>query len=382
MQYFPSAFEHPVALGGFRSWCRLLASSERIDRAYRARLLAVSAVTLLTSPLRLYEAARHGATVRRTRVHPSPLFILGHWRTGTTHLHNLLAQDPQFGFVSTFQAMAPGFCLTGEKSIKPLLARLAAKRHPTREIDNIPLALDAPQEESFAMANLSPWAWLHIYTLPRQASEIFAKYALLEGLTSGQRAEWRAAYLTVLRKATLRSAGRPLVLKDPANTGRVRELLAMFPEARFVHITRDPYRVLPSMLGVWKVVLAKSQLQSVSAEEVEAYVLEFYQRLLRRFLADKSCIPPGRLVEVRFEDLEAAPLAQLERIYDGLGLRDFAAVRPALAAYVESVRGFQKNRYEVDARVIARVNEHWRFAFDAWDYPMRPSLPVASLASR
>jgi len=376
-----SVFEHPAALGGFRSWCRLVASSERIDPAYRARLLAVSAMTLLTSPLRACESVRYGPTVRRVHVHPSPLFVLGHWRTGTTHLHNLLAQDRQFGFLSTFQAMAPGFCLIGEKRIKPLLARLATKLHPTREIDNIPLALDAPQEESFAMANLSPWAWLHVYTLPRQADQLFAKYGLLEGLTDAERAQWRAAYLTILRKATLRSEGRPLVLKDPTNTGRVRELLDLFPEARFVHITRDPYRVLPSMLNVWKVVLAKSQLQNVSAEQVETYVLQFYQRLLRKFLAEKHWIPPGRLVEVRYEDLEAAPLAQLERIYDGLGLPGFTAARPALAAYLESVRGFEKNKYDVNGQIVARVNELWRFAFDEWGYTMRPSPLAAPIGS-
>jgi hypothetical protein len=376
-----SAFEHPAALGGFRSWCRLIASSERIDPAYRIRLLAVATVTLLTSPLRAWESLRFGAAVRRVRVHPSPLFVLGHWRTGTTHLHNLLAQDQQFGFLSTFQAMAPGFCLIGEKSIKPMLARLATKRHPTREIDNIPLALDAPQEESFALANLSPWAWLHVYTLPRQADRIFSKYGLLEGLTDAERAEWRSAYLTILQKATLRSEGRPLVLKDPNNTGRIRELLALFPEARFVHITRDPYRVLPSMLHVWKVVLAKSQLQTVSDEQVETYVIQFYRLLLRKFLAEKRCIPPGRLVEVRYEDLEAAPLEQLERIYDALRLPGFLAARPMVAAYLESVRGFRKNQYDLDGQIVARVNEHWRFAFEEWGYEMRPSASDAPSGS-
>lgn len=377
MRRLGSVFEHPAALGSFRSWCRVIASSEGIDPAYRPRLLAVSALTLLTSPLRALESVCHGGAVGGIRVHPAPLFILGHWRTGTTHLHNLLAKDAQFGFLSTFQAMAPGFCLVGDKHLRPLLARLAARRHPTREIDNIPLSLDAPQEESFAIANLSPQAWLHLYTLPRQASWIFGKYGLLEHLTTEERAAWRAAYMTVLRKATLRSQGRPLVLKDPANTGRVRELLALFPQARFVHITRDPYRILPSMEGVWRVVLGKAQLQSIGEEQVEAYVLEFYQRLLRKFLAERSCIPAGRLVELRYEDLEASPLDQLERIYDGLGLPGFASAQPAFAAYLDAVRGFEKNNYDVDVRVVRRVNEHWRFAFEAWGYPMRPTPAVA-----
>src|SRR5574337_127011 len=189
-----SVFEHPVALGSFRSWLRLARRSGGIDRAYVPRLLAVSLSTLLTSPLRLYESIRYGPTVRRTTIRAAPIFIIGHWRTGTTHLHNLLCRDQQFGYVSTFQAMAPGFCLMGEKRIKPLLARLIQKDHPTREIDNMPLSLDAPQEESFALANMSPYASLHIYSLPRQAPAIFDKYALLNNLTAAERAEWTRAY--------------------------------------------------------------------------------------------------------------------------------------------------------------------------------------------
>ncbi|MBI4515548.1 MAG: sulfotransferase [Deltaproteobacteria bacterium] len=368
-QRWAANFEHPVALGSFRSWLRLARSSRHIEREYLPRLLAVSLSTLLTSPLRLYESVRYGRLVDRTAIHPAPIFILGHWRTGTTHLHNLLCQDRQFGYISTFQAMAPGFCLGGEHRLKSWLARKAQKDHPTREIDNMPLDLDAPQEESFALANMTPYAWLHLYTLPQQAAEIFDKYGLLHNLSAAERAEWKRAYLTLLRKATLRSGGKPLVLKDPANSGRVRVLLELFPQAKFIHICRDPYRVLPSMKGVYKVVLPKAQLQHISPQQIEALVLHFYEQLMCKYLAEKSLIPAGHLVEVKYEELEAAPLEQLRRIYDGLHLPGFAAAEPALRAYSDAVTNFQKNTYRVDDAVIDKVNRHWKFALQEWGYP-------------
>jgi hypothetical protein len=363
-----SVIEHPVALGSFLSWLRLARRSGGVDRAYVPRLVAVALTTLATSPLRLYESARYGRLVRRTAVHPSPIFVLGHWRTGTTHLHNLLCQDPQLGYISTFQAMAPGFCLMGEKVIKPLLARKVRKDHPTREIDNMPLSLDGPQEESFALANMSPYASLHVYSLPRQAPEIFRKYALLTDLSPAERAEWTAAYLTLLRKATLRSGGRRLVLKDPASTGRIAVLLALFPDAKFVHIHRNPYHVLPSTVGIYRVVLGKAQLQHVSPQQIEDLVLRFYEQLMRKYLAERPLVPPGSLVEVRYDDLEAAPIEELERVYATLGLPGFAAAAPAFRAYLDSVRGFQKNTYRVDDAVVAKVNRHWGFALDEWGY--------------
>lgn len=364
----PSAFEHPVALGSLRSWLRVLAASGGVDRPYVPRAAAVALTTLLTSPLRLYETLRYGRAVERTHIHPSPVFILGHWRTGTTHLHNMLCHDPQFGYISTFQALAPGFCLMGEKVIKPLLAWKTARDHPTREIDNMPLSLDGPQEEAFALANMTPCASLHLYSLPRRAEEIFDKYALLENLSPEELAEWKQAYLTLLRKATLRSGGKRLVLKDPANSGRLSTILELFPDARFIHICRDPYRILPSMVGVYRVVLPRSQLQRITLEEVEGLVLRFYAKLMRKYLRDRSLIAPGNLVEVRFEDLEQRPLEELSRVYDTLGLPGFAAAEPRVRAYLDSMRGFRKNPYRVDDDVIRKVNRHWGFALEAWGY--------------
>ena len=362
--------EHPVALGSFRSWLKLLRDSDGIDRRFLFRALFVSFSTLLTSPLRLYERVRYDRVVQNTMVHPSPVFIVGHWRTGTTYLHNLMCQDDNFGYVSTFQAMAPGFCLTGEKVIKPLLARIIQEAHPIRVIDSIPLSLDAPQEEELAVANMSPCSFLHAFTFPRQATAFFERYVLLNGLPEPSLSEWTGIYLTVLRKAALRTGGKRLVLKNPSNSGRIGTVLELFPDAKFIHIYRNPYDVFLSAMWLYEMVLPRSQLQTVGLDQIEAHVLRFYTRLLQRFLADKASIPAGNLVEVRFEDLEAAPLDELGRVYASLNLPGFAEARPAFRAYLASIADYQKNRYELDDEVIAKVNRHWRFAFEEWGYTL------------
>ena len=145
--------ESPLVFGSFRNWLQLLWNSKGIDWEYLPRILVVLLTTFLTIPLRIYEQIRYGKIIKNTEIHPSPIFIIGHWRTGTTHLHNILCQDKRFGYVTTFQAMAPGFFLMGEKRIKKLLAEVTKKRTTTRIIDNIPLLLDGPQEEDYAIAD-------------------------------------------------------------------------------------------------------------------------------------------------------------------------------------------------------------------------------------
>ncbi len=58
----------------------------------------------------------------------------------------------------------------------------------------------------------------------------------------------------------------------------------------------------------------------------------------------------------------------MRRVYGGLSLPGFAEAEPALRAYLASVQGYQKNRYQPNGDVIDKVNRHWGFVFDEWGY--------------
>ena len=365
----PRLFEQPHIFGSFRSWLKLLWNNKDIDRKFIPRALFVLLFTFLISPLRLYESVRYGRIVKNTAIHPSPIFIIGHWRTGTTHLHLTMCQDKNLGYVSTFQAFAPGLCLVGERIIKRPLAKMAKKRHPTREIDNIPVSMDAPEEEDLAIANMSPYSYLHMYNFPRQARYFFERYiTLFNNLPESTLAEWKEIYLTILRKATLQAGGKRLVIKNCADSGRIKTLLDLFPDAKFIHIYRNPYHVFRSTLFQYRTIVPRAQLQEISPVEIEGWVTRFYAQLMQKLLADKTLIPAGNLVELKYEDLEKAPLAQLRKVYETLSLPGFAEAEPAFSAYLASIAGYQKNPQEIDDEVIAKVNQHWQFALDALGY--------------
>jgi hypothetical protein len=363
-------FEHPLIFGSSRSWFKLFWDNRSVDRKYIPRAIIVILASLGTSPLRVYESLRYGRAVRNTAIHPSPVFIVGHWRTGTTHLHNLLTQDKNNGYVSTFQAFAPGLCLVGERLIKRPFNVVAKKLHPTREIDNIPLSLDNPEEEDLAIANMSPYSYLHMYTFPRRARYYYETYITnFHDLPESTIAKWKELYLTVLRKATLECGGKRLVIKNCADSARLKTLLELFPDAKFIHIYRNPYEIFLSTVFLYRVVLARAQLQEINLDELESWVLQFYAQLMRKLLADKALIPPGSYVEVRYEDLSKAPLDELRKVYETLGLPGYAEAEPAFSAYLDSIAGYKKNVYkEIDDSIIGRVNENWQFALDELGY--------------
>ena len=346
-------------------WLRLVGENGGVPPRYWGRLATALAISTLATPLRVAECLRYGPSrMARVQIDKEPLYIQGFGRSGTTHLHNLLAQDPALGFVSTLQALAAPVFLTA----RGRLGRLVSIGMPaTRPMDNMPLSLELPQEEDLALANTSPLSFMHHISFPGRTMQYLEKYATMR-LTPAEMARWERAYLDVLRKATLASGGRRLVLKSPANLGRTRVLLRLFPGAKFIHIVRNPYVVYRSMTHMYRHLLPAYQLDDVDPDEMDAAIRYFYVASMGQYMKDRESIPRGQLAEVRFEDLERDPMAELERLYAELALPGWEQARKPIGDYVQSASGYRKNVHEIDAESIRVVDREWGFGVDAWGY--------------
>jgi hypothetical protein len=349
--------------GSLRNWSRLVRENG-IDPQFARRATVVSFTSLLQAPFRAAERLRHGRGIRRTVVAP-PLFIVGHWRSGTTWLHNLMCQDPSAGFVSGYQMALPDSWLVARRVLRPLIARILPDRRP---MDNVTVSLGSPQEEEFVMAKVSPYSCYHFWSFPRQGVDYFRKYALLEGLTDAESAGWRETYLAVLQKTAYGCGGRRLVLKNPVNTARIPALLALFPDARFVHICRDPRDVFPSARESFRRLLSVFQFQRVDDDLIARSVLRFYEQIMGRFFEDRGRIPAGRLSQVRYEDMLEDPMRELRRVYGELSLPGFEAARPRFEAHLASHAGYRRNAYALTADEAREVARRWGFAAEALGY--------------
>lgn len=356
---------HPLAMNRFRHWRRALAAGGPIDRRQWLRAWIINGCSPLWAPLRQLESCRYGRAVRDTIIDEAPLFVLGHWRTGTTHLHNLFCQDPRFGYVTTFQTLAPEMFLVGRRSLRPIIARAMPAKRP---MDNMALGPDLPQEEEFALCNLTLHTFYLALYFPKLMPEYFRKYVLFEGVSDSEREAWAATYLEVLRKATLHGDGRPLALKNPANTGRIPELLRLFPKARFVHIHRNPYRVVPSTIHLFRSIVDTIGFQHLEDGEIEENVLHFHDEMTRKYLRDRGMVPRGQLAEVAFDDLARAPVATVGAVYGQLEIEGWKDAEVPIAAYAARHANYERNRFELSPRLRERIREHCSAAIDAWGY--------------
>ncbi|MBW2418768.1 MAG: sulfotransferase [Deltaproteobacteria bacterium] len=343
---------------------RLLRQYE-VDDRYRKRARAQLIFSAALEPFRWWERLRWGGRIRRTEIEQPPVYLLGFGRSGTTHLHNLLWQDPQFGVVTNYLANMYPVALTGQGWLQRYFANKIPSKRP---MDNIAITLDAPQEEEIALMNATDQAPLHFMSFPRALPDIYDRYTAELGTDAGVLAAWKRSYLELLKKATILSGGRRLALKTPAHTGRVPVLLDVFPDARFVSIVRNPYRVYQSMRNMYRKILPRQVLQEFAWEDIDAWVVGAYEKVMSKYLEDRKRIPPGNLVEITYEDLDERPLELLPAIYETLGLGDFDAVRPRIEEYLHSLGTFEKNVFDFPADVVETVNEHWGFALEAYGY--------------
>lgn len=102
---------------------------------------------------------------------------------------------------------------------------------------------------------------------------------------------------------------------------------------------------------------------------LEENVFQVHERGFRTYQRDRTLIPFGQLHELRFEDLEADPLAQLERVYQGLGLEGWSTLRDILTPQLPALRSYRKNAYPDTPERMQRIYDRLRPIFEHYGYP-------------
>ena len=211
---------------------------------------------------------------------------------------------------------------------------------------------DLPQEDEFALCNMGvPSPYLHI-AFPNEPHH-WDRYYELDSLTPAEQDSWKKALLLFLKRLTYRKPGR-ILLKSPTHTFRLPILHQMFPDARFVHIIRNPYDIYPSTVNLWQSLEAVYGYQSPRYEGLEEYVFKTFTRMHERLDATRAPIPANRFHELRYEDLVRDPVGQVRTIYERLEIADFESVEPALSAYAAANADYKRNHYELDSRNVGR----------------------------
>jgi len=362
-----ATWNHPLLGADLATLARLTANN-RVPVSMWPRLAAFFGAALARLPVSLAERLHVRLQPDPLEGMPAPVFILGHWRSGTTHLFNLMSRDPRFAWPDPIATGLPWDFLLLGRALRPLLKRALPE---SRLIDNVAVNPDSPQEDEIALASMQVLSYYHALYFPERLEQHFERGAFPDDAgVSAAEVERRARRLKhYCRKLLLNAPGDTLLVKNPIHTGQVAWIRSIWPEARFIHIHRNPYVVFESTRNFYRKLLPAYALQPYDSEAAEPVILDAYPRMLKRLYADTANVGAEQFIEVAYADLDAHPMACLEEIYGQLGLGEFERQAPRFQAYLESIRGYRKNPHRFTAETLDKVDAAWGEWLRRWDYP-------------
>ena len=346
-------------------WSTLL-KENTVDKIYGYKVTQINFLRNIIRPFRVLQRWLFDKEIDKIDLETKqPIFIIGHWRSGTTHLHYAFHKDKQFGTLSNYQTFSVTTSLLSKRFIKFILSPLMPKE---RTQDNIKMTVDKPGEEEQPMAILSTRTGMHSWVFPKNFS-YFKKYNLFQGITIDEKSAWQEDYLYLLKTISFANNKKQLLLKNPHNTSRVKELLELFPNAKFVFIHRNPFEVYISMIHLFSKVLETQFLQYATLKEREELILYIYKETMQKYLAERHLIPEGNLFEVRFDEFAGNEMYWMEKIYSEMNIPGFENAKPNIQQYIDSVKTYKKNSFRnISPEMKARISKEWHFAFKEWEY--------------
>ncbi|HPM30563.1 MAG TPA: sulfotransferase [Chryseolinea sp.] len=349
------------------NWLQLLWRNRfAINFRFWPKALLLTGISMLNAPFQFYEFIAYSKRIKKVKV-KSPVFILGHPRSGTTYLHYVLSQDPQFSFCQTYEGLAPHVFLSSGKIVKAVMNLFIPA---TRPQDNVKAGAALPIEEEFAMGSISQTSWVHGLYFPKSIFDVFDECVTFKR-DKEARAEWKKHFLFFAKKLAYQNHGKTLLLKSPCNTARIKEILEVFPDARFIHIHRNPYEVYLSNVGLYEKILPLLGLHRVKGEYMEKYVLYMYEEMYSKYLRDREVLSSDQLYELPYKSFIADPMKELEKAYYQLSMGTFDSVEDFLMKEVAQSESYQKNKYSnINKEVRQQIANRWKFAFDVFGYEL------------
>ena len=361
-----ATWNHPL-LGANPATLARLFAMHPVPPSMWPRLAAFLGSALARLPLSWAERAWVAARRDPLPDMPPPVFVIGHWRSGTTHLYNLLSRDPRFAWPDPIATGLPWDFLLLGRALRPLLERALPE---SRLIDRVAVDPDSPQEDEIALASMQTLSYYHALYFPRDFGELFERGAFLAdpGVTARALRKRTRRFRLYCRKLLLTGRGDTLLVKNPIHTGQVAWVKSVFPDARFVHIHRNPYVVFESTRNFYRKLLPAYSLQPYDPDAVEAFILDAYPRMHERMYADVADLPESRFAEISFDELDERPLECLHRIYARLELGDFDAVRDRFHEHLKRIAGYRKNRHDFPEADLEKVERAWKPWLERWGY--------------
>ena len=357
-------FSHPLCATRFDTVLKYFFSEKHIKAKCIPQIFASLSISLLTYPAVIIESGICKVKTNNVKVE-APVFVIGHWRSGTTLVQYMLSRDKRFGIFDPYITYGYNYYHTLKHLNKYIVKNSMAEKRP---MDNMKFGMDLPLEEYIVFATSCADSVYAGNFFPH-SFEKYLNNAYWKDLPEKKYKKIAGHYDGMLKKASLINNGKRMLLKSPDNTCRVEELHKLYPDAKFVSIYRNPYTVIRSSVHLYETIFSLWGLQNPpSRSELEDMIIDNFIRMYNAYAIAKAKLPEDSIYEIRYEDFQEAPIPILKDAYEKLGLGDFEKARHSIEEYWNSEADYKKNKFDYPADLMKKIDDNLGFYFEEYGY--------------
>ncbi len=362
------SFNVSTLIGARNEILKKISKQFPIDKNYQNRWKKTTLISWILGWLAKVDRRRSAKLLATLEINEPPIFIIGHWRSGTTYLHNLMCLDKKAAFPTTYQSVFPNNLFAFQPVIKFLMNLFLPSKRPG---DGLPLLVDQPQEDEFAIGNEIDYSFYYWLFFPKQAAYFRDLHFLSTQKRETHEQQWKENYIRFIKRSLLNTKGSVYVSKNPPNTARIPWLLDLFPDAKFIFLHRDPYDVYASTCKFFKIVIKSLQLQHYSDDEFKEHILESYRLLHEAYFQDVKKIPKENLIEIPYQQLVDNPLSIMQKISEQFGFPDMHQIQERLNVMTGVGKNHKPEAYGQELSLTNEIYNRWSVIFDHLGYPKR-----------
>lgn len=336
----------------FSRLCKLVILNRGVSIRNVIKLIPLIFSGIVSEFFTLDEKVRYGRKLKNYPTPQNPLFIVSHWRTGSTLLHELMDLDDRFDTPNLLDTIIPEHSLVSMKYYRKFVGHFIGAKRP---IDNFSQSIDSASEHEYALLKMTGESPLKAALFHTSQENTYILDEVKSFIPKGRSENlFRKSFINLTKKISMKNSKQPL-LKNPWDAMRISWLKEVFPQAKFIHIYRRPEKVIPSTLRMWKKMVKDNLLKGTPYNPSLSDGARWYLHFELTIAKDLKGISPEDHVSISYEELIADPVKTIQRVYDGLNMTAPENLNETIPRYMEENKGNKSPKSDLSDKEIGEI---------------------------